>query len=68
MLIDGQKERQLKWNKVCSDRYTLQKMLSDPAGWKAFWKTFVLQGDKHNVLEPFDLSDISLETLFLVSF
>lgn len=36
----------------------------DPPGWKAFWKTFISRGDKHNVREPFDFSAISLETFF----
>lgn len=44
-----------------------QNAFFDPPGWKSFWKTFILRGDKHNILEPFDLPDIKLET-FLVSF
>lgn len=48
---------------VMGTRYK-QNALFDPPGWKAFWKTFILQVDKHNILEPFDLSVISLETFF----
>lgn len=40
----------------------------DPLGWKTFWNAFISQGDKHHVLEPFVLSDSSLETFFSDSF